>query len=170
MIAKVITAPRGLYMLDRPSVFLAGPIQDAPDWQAEVIDALADRHIAIYNPRTPDPWHGDYAGQVNWETDHLWQASIILFWFALPAHPPREDRSYAQTSRFEMGEWFARVSDGRHKLVVGIEPGFHGERYIRTRASGVPNITVCSSLEASIEVLEGTLAPLEALMRMERMP
>jgi len=168
MLAKVTTAPDGLYMLDRPSVFLAGPIQDAPDWQSEVIEALSDRRITIYNPRTPDPWHGDYSGQVRWETDHLWAASVVLFWLALPSQPPSEGRSYAQTSRFELGEWFARSKqDGRFRLVVGIESGFPGERYIRTRLAGVQNITICSNLEESIQTLKDTLDPLERLVRME---
>jgi hypothetical protein len=169
MLAKVLTAPGGLYMLDRPSVFLAGPIQDAPDWQAEVIEKLEDRRIAIYNPRTPDPWHGDYTGQVRWETDHLWAASVIMFWLANPIGTPREGRSYAQTSRFELGEWFSRSSKGgRFKLVVGIEPGFPGGRYISTRLAEVTGITTCSSLEDTVQEVKAMLDPLERLVGMDR--
>ena len=37
-------------------------------------------------------------------------------------------RSYAQTTRFELGEWYGK---GMDNFVVGVQPGFHGERYIK---------------------------------------
>ena len=129
-----------------PCVFLAGPIQGAPQWHDKAIEILGSQlhytNTEIASPRTPGPWHGQYEEQVEWETHYLQKASrtgVILFWLANKAedHP---DRCYGQTSRFEIGEWITKclwsrsTFDGRRKrLVIGIEPGFSGERYIRTR-------------------------------------
>jgi hypothetical protein len=72
---------------------------------------------------------------------------VILFWLA------KEDehvchRAYAQTSRFEIGEWKERhCRDGSH-IVVGIEPGFTGGRYIRRRfGQDCPDVHIAESLE-----------------------
>lgn len=134
------------------TVFTAGPIQGAPDWQSEAAELFKRKseHLpgcpdfCVANPRSPDPWHGDYEGQVRWEVEHLYRAGrhgVVMFWLAKPdpngVHP--EGRAYGQTSRFELGEWFGRglhepaLPYGPRNLVVGIEPGFSNERYIRTR-------------------------------------
>jgi hypothetical protein len=152
-----------------PFVFLAGPIQGAPDWQAEAIERLSDVSInpVIANPRSPT-WHGNYYGQVDWETAHLARAAkkgVILFWLANPdpeAHQP-PGRAYAQTSRFELGEWLARASHmPMHpvNLVVGIEPGFTNERYIRHRIDGlfprrVIHTRLWSACEEVVHVVKG---------------
>ena len=56
-----------------------------------------------------------------------------MFW--LPNEVEHVDgRSYAQTTRFELGEHFGKNPE---KLVVGIEPGFTGEKYIRLKLSQI---------------------------------
>ena len=52
---------------EEPWVFLAGPIQGAADWQAQAIELLraTDPMLNIANPRTTNPWHGNFRGQVN---------------------------------------------------------------------------------------------------------
>ncbi len=145
-----------------PFVFLAGPIQGAPNWQAEAIEHLSDVSInpVIANPRFPGDWHGNYYGQVDWETAHLARAAkkgVILFWLACPDpdQPPDTGRAYAQTSRFELGEWAARKSlMPMHpvNLVVGIEPDFTNERYIRHRLDGMfPGMTIHTRLWTACE-------------------
>jgi hypothetical protein len=135
-----------------PLAFLAGPIQGAPNWQA--IAALALQTFAptlhVANPRRDYlPGSFDYAAQVEWETHHLRRAGtdgVILFWLA------REevhhcDRAYAQTTRFELAEWKVRHERDGARLVVGVEDGFSGARYIRHRlARDCPGVPVCDSL------------------------
>lgn len=140
-----------------PVVFLAGPIQGAPPWQVVAIrhlhELMPELHVA--NPRR-DRTAGDveYAAQVDWETHHLRRAAAggaILFWLA------REqthfcERAYAQTTRFELAEWKVRHERDGTKLVVGIDDGFTGGRYIRRRlAQDCPAVPVCDSLRAACE-------------------
>jgi hypothetical protein len=130
----------------------------------------------VCNPRTTRPWHGDYNGQVDWELENLRLASTegaTLFWLAKPDPNQKqpEGRAYAQTSRFELGEWVGRhierdgfsglARDGeyfRGYLVVGIEDGFTNERYIRRRLSNLwPDMPIPNSLGGTIAVLRGVL-------------
>ncbi len=130
--------------LTPPVIFLAGPIQGAPSWHADAIAALSGaasrrglERLLIASPKRRD-WPAkdayDFARQVEWETEWLgWaaQTGCIMFWLA-KAIENDPDRSYAQTTRFELGNWYSqRWKYERNGMVVGIEPGFHGERYIR---------------------------------------
>jgi hypothetical protein len=151
-ITKVITPP-DIKKVDGPIIFLAGPIQGAYDWQKEAIEIISalNKELTIALPRKE---YLDkefiYEKQVDWETHHLNLAAkngVILFWLA------KEDkvvpgRAYAQTSRFELGEWKARSQLGLAKLVVGIEDGFSNSRYIRRRLmQDCPSVPVSESLE-----------------------
>ncbi len=133
-------------------IFLAGPIQGAEDWQAKAVNILLPKlqDIVIASPRrVVTPSEFNYEEQVNWESYHLNLAGtngVILFWLAkevmsLPG------RSYAQTTRAELFEWKERHINRNAKLVVGIEPGFTGERYIRMRLSqDCPDIEIQDNL------------------------
>ncbi len=142
--------------IEGPLIFLAGPIQDAPDWQQEAIRLIREREkIHIASPKRPIKIEGDLVGaeydaQVEWEHHHLNYAGkygTILFWLAKPiSHTP--GRAYAQTTRFELGWSVARHYLEGIKVVVGIEDGFSNARYLKkTIASIAPGIPLCSSLE-----------------------
>ncbi|MCH7850430.1 MAG: hypothetical protein IH845_02195 [Nanoarchaeota archaeon] len=143
----------------RPLIFLAGPIQGASRWQNEAIYHFRSSNIDIASPRyigEDERIIGDWVPnltpqeQINWETYHLNKAGktgAILFWLA------REDehscnRSFAQTSRFELGEWTQKHNTIGAKLVVGIDNCFSGESYIKYRISqDFPNIPITDNLE-----------------------
>jgi hypothetical protein len=149
-----------------PIVFLAGPIQGAVDWQADAckrFEYIAQNdELRIANPRKEYlDKEFDYASQVDWEIDHLTQASrhgVILFWLA------REEehdchRSYAQTTRWELAVWFQKMitandlDDHPIKIVLGIEEGFSGERYIRKQFEDnaeFHNVVIQSTLKATV--------------------
>lgn len=139
MTTSIFYPPHQVSVTDQPLVFLAGPIQGTTNWQAravELIGAVAPG-IAIANPRR-EYLPGDfvYAAQVDWETFMLRQAAnngVILFWLAKETeHNP--ERAYAQTTRFELAEWATRAQFDRNvRLVVGIEEGYSGARYVRHR-------------------------------------
>jgi hypothetical protein len=99
-----------------------------------------------------------YNEQVDWETYHLRRAArdgAIMFWLAGEAeHNCR--RAYAQTSRFELGEWKMRHERDGVKLIVGIDDGFTNRRYITRRLEqDCPCVPICSSLEETcIRVVE----------------
>lgn len=135
--------------LTKPVIFVAGPIQGAPDWQDLAIEILRsqDPDVVIASPRREYlPGTFNYDEQVDWETYHLQRASqngAIMFWLPREVeHDPQ--RAYAQTTRAELFEWKNRVT----KLVIGIEKGFSGERYIRRRFSqDRPDVPILDSLE-----------------------
>lgn len=149
---------------DAPMVFLAGPIQGAPMWQETAIRRLSRKsscHIAC-------PRHGiggfaaDYEydmdssefAQYDWETHFLNRTAtngVILFWLAKEEyHVP--GRSYGQTTRQELFEWKERMMNGKGRIVLGIEKGWTGERYIRRRLSqDLPELRVHTSLDGTLK-------------------
>lgn len=154
---NVITVP--FYRQDLgtgPLIFLAGPIQQAPNWQAEAIRLIASirPQVLIANPRGPEPWHGDYKAQVDWERFHLNHASkqgIILFWMARETSHNCE-RNYAQTTRVEWGRMFERHLNQGARIAIGVEEGFSGEKYVRDMVSTeAPNLHVHHNLSETCQ-------------------
>lgn len=157
MIGKLLLPPK-YEQIDGPLIFLAGPIQGATRWQDTAIKLINSysSQVNIASPRRNEEYRkGDftpdrYNEQVDWETFHLRRAAedgAILFWLTKEAEH-RCERAYAQTSRFELGEWKIRHERDKIKLALGIEDGFTNRRYITRRFSqDCPNITIFSSLE-----------------------
>lgn len=131
---KILSPPK-IESISNKLLFLAGPIQGATDWQSVAINKLKNCDITIANPRKVYLDNDfDYEKQVLWESFYLNFADIIVFW--LPVEYEKiEGRSYAQTTRFELAEWLTKQSlnHTNKKLIVGIENGFSGKRYIETR-------------------------------------
>jgi hypothetical protein len=147
-----VLLPTTISPVDGPLVFLAGPIQGAPHWQADGIRWFAEYAptIAVASPRRVDRSREfDYAAQVDWETHHLRRAAadgVILFWLAREVESV-PGRAYAQTTRFELAEWKVRHERDGVRLAVGIEDGFSGARYIRHRfGQDCPQVPLVSSL------------------------
>jgi hypothetical protein len=125
-------------------VFVAGPIQGAPDWQAEactkLLSIVPDDTLVCCPRKEYELGSFIYERQVDWESKWLKMAAlhgVIMFWLAAQTKET-PGRSYGQTSRFELGEWFGhKYSTDKYplNLIVGIEPGFGNERYIRRRIS-----------------------------------
>ena len=154
---EVIFAPEDK-KVNGPVIFLAGPIQGAEDWHKRAIEILKEKkkEINIASPRGDyTNIKFDYLPQVNWETKYLNLAAkegVIIFWLAKEkTHDP--ERSYAQTSRFELAEWVTKFqSDKNINIVIGIEPGFSGEKYIRKRVGeDSPEIEILSTLKETCE-------------------
>lgn len=157
---KVIICPEFVSDITGPFVFLAGPIQGAPDWQSEAIEILRkESSINIASPRriqlsSSDFEEKDYYQQINWEHYCLAYAranGVILFWFPREkVHHP--ERAYAQTSRFELGREFEAHCMKLSRIIVGIEPGFSNERYLRyTISKYSPDIPLCNTLKETCE-------------------
>lgn len=138
-------------------IFLAGPIQGAPEWHLEAIKILNEiikSPITIACPkRQNDSWVYDFNRQVDWESAFLEKSSrtgVILFWLA-KEHKHQCDRAYAQTTRFELAEWLKEAYISANcQVTVGIEDGFPGARYIRRRvATHYPKVIVHNTLKAT---------------------
>lgn len=149
---KLILPPE-IIEVDAPLIFLAGPIQGAKKWQEEAIKLIWDKNpeINIVSPRR-EYLNKEFVfeKQVDWETHYLRETSkkgVILFWLAKEAEHNCE-RAYAQTSRFELAEWKIRHERDGIKLVIGIEEGFTGARYIQRRLpQDCPDVPILDSLE-----------------------
>lgn len=144
-----------------PLIFLAGPIQQTWDWQSKAVKIIlsSDPKVWVANPRRPIKISGDlppkdYEIQVDWETNYLRKAAAtgsILFWLAKETEH-RCDRAYAQTTRAELFEWKVKHQIDRTSLVIGIEEGFSGAKYIRHRLEqDCPMVTILDSLEETCQ-------------------
>jgi hypothetical protein len=139
-------------IVEGPVIFLAGPIQGAPNWQQDAATQIheLDPSIIVASPRKDYP-EGTfvYEKQVDWETHFLRTAGrlgVIAFWLAQQtiATP---DRAYAQTSRFELAEWKMLHVYEDIKLTLGIEEGFGNARYIRRRFDqDCPDVKIADNL------------------------
>ena len=142
------------------TIFLAGPIQGATEWHDEVINKIiielknfrTNKNIIICSPkRTKIDNNFNYDEQVDWESYYLEKASksgIIVFWLAKEKEKI-EGRSYSQTSRFEIGEWFAKgqyIKD--FKIIVGADKDFEGLKYINKKFTDVyPKFSLSPNIE-----------------------
>jgi hypothetical protein len=114
-----IKAPQA-YNLDKPSIFLAGTIEEgaSEDWQAKVAAFFANDDVIILNPRRENwdaSWEQEISNpnfkqQVEWELEAMERADIILFNF-LPS-------SKSPISMLELG----LMKD--HKVFVCCPPEF----------------------------------------------
>jgi hypothetical protein len=144
---------------DVPGIFLAGPIQGAPNWQKQFIKILKNEFKAplsrrvinfirrqkqtpsllVFNPRFSGEMEHSPDEQVLWEKRHLERArdfGAIIFWFAAKddSIPYEEGRTYAQTSRIELGRAFGwKDYNSSVNILIGVEPGYKGnENYFKT--------------------------------------
>lgn len=145
------------------SVFLAGPIQGADWWHKDALTLFKERYyldipLTIASPRRYDEsWNqpGQYENQVDWETCFLERSAangVIMFWCS-KEFEHNCSRAYAQTTRFEMGEWLRQSKLDKTPVVIGIEPGYTGEKYVRHRLNkpGYEHIPVTNTLEETVE-------------------
>ena len=130
-------------------VFFAGPIQGAPEWQEDFIKKIQTelkntkirKNIILASPRRLEKSDNFvYEEQVDWESYYLDKASkqgIIVFWLAKEKEKV-EGRSYAQTTRFEIGEWWAKGQKIENfSIVIGAQSGFDGLKYITNKFSAI---------------------------------
>lgn len=105
---------------DSISVFLAGSITGAFNWQAEVAEKIKDLDIVVYNPRRKNWNDNDKAlqevVQIKWEFESLRKSTFISFWFSY--------ETVAPITLFELGTWSASSTP----ILIGAHP-----EYVRRR-------------------------------------
>lgn len=127
------------------AVFLAGPIQGAPDWQHQAVEGFTELRSRVgelhaFNPRREGEFDPrDYQQQVNWELDHIALAAkqgVLLYWLAAQDHSIDypEGREYAKTTKKELGIAIGQLILGNKlRVSFGIDPNYEDEeRYFRT--------------------------------------
>ena len=154
---SIILTPPGYTRYDHPMIFLAGPIQGADDWQSRAAKYIhqSEPNVIVANPRRDVKFEGEfneemYNTQVDWETHHLRSAAkrgTVLFWLGRESEHSCK-RSFAQTTRFELGEWFAWHRRNGKEFAIGIEDGYTGGRYVKRRLSqDMPDVQIHPNLE-----------------------
>ncbi len=143
-----------------PLIFLAGPIQGAPDWQAEARDLIRaiDGDIHIASPRRlggfVDLTDEERVVQYDWERRYLAYAAkygVTLFWCA-NEETHHCGRPFAQTTRYELGKQAMRFVLLGGRMVAGFDTAFSGQRYLKhdmteeARAIGAAPPEFCDSL------------------------
>ena len=122
---EMIKCPQQVTEKTQWTVFLAGPMNGAPSWQAQasrVAEKVGIENLTLLNPRKTERFvTGTY--QVNWETFGLRMCDVILFWIPPQAREMKPWRYYAITTRLEMAENLARG----HKVIIGIDPEFKNQ-------------------------------------------
>jgi len=141
---KHIQAPEE-YCGQDPTVFLAGGISDAENWQAEVVCKLQRTPGTIVNPRRERYEPSDAAAreQIAWEWRHLQRASLVAFWF-----PPQ---TLCPIALFELG---TRCMSGV-PLIVGTHPEY-GRRFdlIEQLALRRPDVRLVDSLDELVQAID----------------
>ena len=122
---EMIKCPQQVTEKTQWTVFLAGPMNGAPSWQAQasrVAEKVGIENLTLLNPRKTERFvTGTY--QVNCETFGLRMCDVILFWIPPQAREMKPWRYYAITTRLEMAENLARG----HKVIIGIDPEFKNQ-------------------------------------------
>lgn len=150
-----------------PSIFLAGPIQGARDWQSELILTLKEynrKHcmidVDIYNPRMSSIFDEasskkiSQVEQTTWETAMLNKSDIIAFYLPLPLD--KDNIKYARASRVELGEWLVRHKIYNKRLVVCAESGFSGRPYIQDKCNEY-GVELLSTFDDYVESIRNNL-------------
>lgn len=159
-VTEIIIPPRYVEVT-APIIFLAGPIRGAIDWQTKAICYINSKNpkIFIASPRRPlleqDEFpEATFDEQVDWEHHYLGRAAengVTLFWLAEESEH-KCNRAYGQTTRFELGEAVKTHFFAGAKVVVGIEKGFPGGKYIyKTINNKYPNIPIFDNLYQTCE-------------------
>lgn len=130
-----------------PSVFLAGAITGAGDWQQDMRGMLTNSGIMVVNPRhasfpMDDPSAAE--AQIAWEYKYLRLVDMVLFWFPKDAVAP--------IALYELGTW----SMTSKPIFIGIEPGFWRETDVRIQTNLVrPKVTIVSTLpDLAVSVID----------------
>jgi len=104
-----------------PSIFFAGSITNAKDWQKNLFERIKLCNGTVYNPRrenfdVSDP--SESAIQIDWEYTFLHQADIIIFYFSHETSAP--------ITLFELGAALERNlnKEKRQQIFVYCEPEY----------------------------------------------
>ena len=127
------------------SLFLAGGITGAADWQVPLAASLQDAGLNLLNPRREaynslDP--DALREQIRWEHDGLRAASAIAFWFPAEA--------VCLVTMYELGSWAHwRDAEGQPKpILVGAHPDYARRQDVVIQLElERPEVEVVSSLE-----------------------
>ena len=144
-----VEAPSYSFPTNKKSIFLAGSITGAEDWQSEVIEALKDFDILVFNPRRENfPIDNPDAGleQITWEFKMLRKADMIQMWFS--------KETIAPICLYELGAW----SMTEKPIVIGMDPKYPRRQDVEIQTKLVrPEVLISYSLPNFINSIYDTV-------------
>lgn len=125
------------------SLFLAGTITGAPNWQATMVDLLRNEKIVLLNPRRDNfPINDPNAAeeQIKWEHRHLRKADAVLFWFSPETLNP--------IVLYELGAW----SMTQKPIFVGVHPEYKRRKDVEVQTTlARPDVKIVYTLDSLAE-------------------
>lgn len=154
---------------DLPTIFLAGPIRNAPKWQESAIQYMVDRNTEAFiaSPTRSikdsllefvEKDRDDYqtfTRQRAWEQHYLYEAAengCIVFFLPKEGSREYEDKVYAHITMMELGQWIVRKKYNPDiKLVIGTDGEFPEWSTIEFELkTEIPDVPICYNLEDTI--------------------
>lgn len=133
-----IIAPESFEAVDGDkTLFLAGGITGAPQWQDELCEHLKDTSLVVFDPRRKNYHNSNIIReQIEWEFKKLNQAKAVSFWFPSPAK--------CVITMFELGVWTTRTDK---PIFVGVDPEFWRKQDIEIQMNlALPKLKIVYSL------------------------
>lgn len=142
-----------------PSIFLAGSITGASEWQSIFVDEFKDEKVKIFNPRrksfdVTNP--SESATQIEWEYTMLRRAGTVMFYFAHETNAP--------ITLFELGATMERNirSPSLQNILIFCEDDYSRKQdvYIQTSlinsayradGNGIPEVLIFTTFKHLIE-------------------
>jgi hypothetical protein len=136
----VIEAPREFH---KPTIFLAGSISGAHDWQSRFVSLLNTHNVDMIalNPRREqfdlsNPSMADR--QIEWEYRHLRRADLIVFYF-----------SHETLAPITLLEFGAHTHSSGKPIFVAVHPDYGRCRDVEVQCRLIrPDIQIVDNLEA----------------------
>ena len=144
-----------LGLSQRQCVFLAGTIEmgNSPDWQADVIKAIQNYNVIVFNPRRVLPPDGEdeITKQINWELEGLDVSKTVYLHFCANTISP--------ISLYELGLLQSRGNNTR--IIIYCDKEYTRRLNVLTttnhQAWRSPHIEVYDNYEKSIKALKNRL-------------
>lgn len=133
------------------TVFLAGSIEMAEDWQTKVANRFESNQVTLYNPRR-DEWdsswkqeqkESNFNEQVNWEMNNLEDCDIIFMYL--------DPNTKSPISLLELG-----LHAGSGKMIVVCPDGFWRKGNVEIVCTRF-NIPLFNSLDDGMGALESKI-------------
>ena len=146
---KVVYALQAFPRSWSKAIFLAGPTPRAerpiPSWRSEALELLRASGYdgVVFVPEPEDGvWSEDYDQQIDWESQGLHFADVIVFWV------PRDlDALPGFTTNVEFGRW----ADS-NKLVLGHPDSAPKTRYLDAVYTDVYGAEPCGNLQGTLQI------------------
>ncbi len=154
--------------LSLPTIYLAGPVRNAPKWQEEAIKLLLEENEEVFvaSPtrvlsaeliqfvEKDDPSkYQTFERQRAWERYYLNGASqngCIVFWLPKALEPKEfPNKQYAHITMMELGEWIARKKANKNiNIILGTDGEFPEWSIIHYEIlSEIPGVQIFSSIK-----------------------